>query len=262
MKPQEEAVLKQMALNRRARALAYAFLQRGHKAGIPDQFLRINQEKFRKLLCTSYHKNVDAIADFVYKHPEDLMEIPFILIDGGDHRARNMAGFAILFRLITCDKIGMFHSFRQLVHQFSTWETMSVKRNDLASNLKQYDALFIGEASPEKISAHTETPVFFDEVFHERLNNIRPTIISYSKQMGEVIYDDKCSQSFADFSVHYKSGNYMDRANKVKEGSDENPCGNYFRVRVQALTNLEEETDMGDLGIEVENSEKIRRGVK
>jgi hypothetical protein len=54
----------------------------------------------------------------------------------------------------------------------------------------------------------------------------------------------------------------MDGANKVQEGSDENPCGNYFRVKVQALTNLEEETDMEDLGIEAEDSKKSRRGVK
>ena len=33
-------------------------------------------------------------------------------------------------------------------------------------------------------------------------------------------------------------------------------------MRVQASTNLEDETDLGDLGIEVDDSKKIKRGMK
>lgn len=239
MEPKDEAKIKQIALNRRARALAYAFLQRGHKAGIPDQFLRINQDQFKNILCDSYHGDTESISDFVYKCPESLLKIPFILIDGGDQRTRDMAGYAILFRLITCDKLGMYYSFRQIAHQFSTWETMNVPRNELAGQLKQYDILFMGEADPMKISVHTEASTFFDEVFHERLNYIRPTIISYTNPLSKekIIRDDKQGQFFANFSVRVNSGSYLNKDGHFREGSKENPSGNYFRIRVRMAKN-------------------------
>lgn len=169
---------------RRARQMALAMIKRGREAGIPDKYLRIFPDKFSEVLSPEFHggkvRGVSSFCDNIYKDQNFLMSRDFISIDGGDVNNRNIAAFAILFRIISYDKRGSYVSCDSLVHKFQTINsTENITRNDLAEELKAYDVLMIGECDRSRFNPHFETGSFFDEVLSDRLTRGVPTIISF-----------------------------------------------------------------------------------
>ena len=182
---------------RRARQMAVAILKRGRDAGIPEKYLRINQKTFSEVLDPDFHggsvRGVPAFAKDVYSNPDFLLKRDFITIDGGDldASARNIAGFAILFRMIAYDKRGKYCSCESVKHKFQTINsTEDITRNDLAEELKAYDILMLSEFNKSGFNPHFETGSFFDEVLGERSTRGYPTIITFaapivSKKMSQ-----------------------------------------------------------------------------
>ena len=169
---------------RRARQLAVAILKRSRDAGIPEKYMRLNQQVFASVLDPDFHggkvRGINAFATSVYKEPDFLLKRDFIAIDGGNFESRQVAGFAVLFRLIAYDKIGQCVNCDSLIHKFQTINSTSeITRNDLAEEVKSYDVLFINEFDKLRFSPHFETGSFFDEVLAERINMERPTIVTF-----------------------------------------------------------------------------------
>lgn len=182
-----------------------AIIQRGKDAGIPDRHLRIPEEDFRNLLSESYHKDVKGFASLAFNRAEEkLFKRPFILIDGGDIENRKRAGFALLFRMIACDRRGSYKTCQELIHKFQTIKVEDgVNRNQYADELKTYDILMLSEFSRSMFSSHFESGSFFDEVFSFRSDNMKPTIITSSDIIDpkNPIRHKDCGEYFANFSV-------------------------------------------------------------
>lgn len=169
---------------RRARQMAAAILIRGREAGIPKQYMRMKQSEFASILDSSFHngpvKGVPAFASDIYSKPDFLLKRNFIVIDGGNFEARQMAGFAILFRMIAYDKRGLSITSDSLLHKFQSFNaTENISRNDLAEEIKSYDLIFINEFDELRFKPHFEHGSFFDEVLTERINMGRPTIVGF-----------------------------------------------------------------------------------
>ena len=124
-----------------------AILQRGRDAGIPERYLKIPEESFRDLLDKNYHKDVKGFASLAFnKAEEKLFKRPFILIDGGDVENRRKAAFALLFRMIACDKRGSYKTCQELIHKFQTIKVEEgTNRNQYADDLKIYDIMLMTE---------------------------------------------------------------------------------------------------------------------
>jgi len=187
---------------RKARQKALAFLRRGQKANIPKQHLRVNHSQFAELLDLAYIKenkkayrevfgedysaeNEREFADYLYNNPDKLLNLNYIVIDGGNAEARRRAGHALLFRMILCDEWGMYRECSELSHHFQSINTDDgdVHRNVLVNQLKKYGVLFVSEFYPKLMSIHFETGSFFDEFFVARRYSEKVTILSFSVPM-------------------------------------------------------------------------------
>ena len=71
---------KMEAINkeRRLRALVLIILQRAKEAGIPEDFLRIPKDEFKKIISPSYAKSnkttIDEIANLIYDNTEEFIK--------------------------------------------------------------------------------------------------------------------------------------------------------------------------------------------
>jgi len=219
----EESEIKRRSLEKRIRTQAVAYLRRAKTAGIPKRYMRLDRDVFKSVLYPNYHgDSLDKIVSLVYDTPLELLNIPFIVIDGGDEIARKKAAFAILFRLITCDNTGYYRGCKELAHQLSTWDKVEgIGRNDLVEELKRYDVLFVGEFDRDVLNPYGEGGCFFDEFFEDRFDNVKPTIITFSQaiQKSNPIDNKVSGRYLADLST--------------KEGCSPNPNENLLRIRVK-----------------------------
>jgi hypothetical protein len=189
-----------LSKKRRSFAVARAIIQRGKSAGIPDKYIRVKKPDFESVLCRSFHGDTKNLADSIYKSPSLLFEKPFIIIDGGDPDSRKLAGYAILFRMIACDKYGLSYDCGQLSSEFQTIRNQGENRNDLVARLKKQGVLFINEFHPRKFNIHLpDSANFFDQLLGERSDYSRPTILTFSSplergvtNLGNAIKDDRC----------------------------------------------------------------------
>lgn len=232
-----KSTFEKIRRERRSRSLALAFLKRAKAAGIPDKYLRIRKDRFKGLLSVSYHKDVDVIANFVYDNTAKLVKTPYVLIDGGDQSARTMAGFAILFRMIVSDKIGLYRSCSDLYHKLSTWHILDdMHRNKLADMLKDYDVLFISEFHANLFKPKYDTGTFFDEILTERYNHNRPTIISFTQALSKesrIQNAANCGSTLASLTHKVYSTSFTDEQGGFKSGNKKNPTSDVLRVRVE-----------------------------
>jgi len=197
---------EKIARQRRTFALAKAIIRRGRNAGIPEQFIRIKQEEFEQLLCTSYHKDTTEFANLVYKSPEVLFQRPYIVIDGGDAYSRKKAGYAILFRMIACDSHGLSERCGELASKF---QSLSFKdeenRNQLVKRIKKEPVLLLHEFRIKSFSLHlTDSGLFFDQLLSFRDDYRKPTIITFATPLSNgvintesAIKDDRCGAYLA-----------------------------------------------------------------
>jgi hypothetical protein len=201
LKHQEE-----MAYKRRVYAQARAIIQRGRNAGIPDKYLRIGKKDFTELLDPKYHGDIGKFADAIYDTPKKMFKKSFIIIDGGDIYSRKKAGFAILFRMIACDKYGKYFDCAQLASEFQTIKfSGGENRNDLVRNVKQEGILFLNEFHKKKFSVNLgDSGGFFDQLLEYRDDYSKPTIITFSNPLqkgfennGNALMDDRCGQYLA-----------------------------------------------------------------
>lgn len=210
---------------RRARQVASAILERAKAANIPDRYSRINKESFRQLLYPEF-KPINEVANYVYDKPLELLKKDFALIDGGSEESRLKAGFAILFRLIACDKNGTYRDCGELWHKFQNISfAKGFSRNEIAEELKEYDVLFIGEFDRKSFNPHFESSSFFDEVLSDRINNARITIVSLVHPIEDNTKTKE--QQAAEGELVSSCGKYLTRLSTVKAAS------NIYRVRVK-----------------------------
>jgi len=168
----------------RMRHLASAALRRATDARIPDDYMRIGMNEFSKLLCKPYYANqgvsADSIAKRIFETPESIFRKPFILIDGGTKEERKRAGFAILFRLITCDKSGHHSDCTELIHKLQNMNMVhGITREERADALKSKDVIFVSDFRPAPVRSYSEGCLYLDEILEHRLNYRKPSIISF-----------------------------------------------------------------------------------
>lgn len=219
--------MKDRTRERFIRARALAFLNRGRTAGIPDRYLRINKEMFTAMLFEDYHgDSMKNVVSLIYDSPNDLFKIPYIIIDGGDSLARRRAGFALLFRLIACDKFGLYKEAVDLAHKFRTPLAIDSKgRNDLIEDLKVQDILFISEIYPKLFPVNFDTGTFFDEVLVARENTLRPTILSFFDAVGDSSkFTVDCGKCIHELSQ---------KLHPVASNKSINPSNDVLRIRVK-----------------------------
>jgi len=205
-----------------------AYIQRGLTAGIPERYLRIGPDQFKNLLLESYHgkDGIDSITNFIYKTPFDLVKIPFIVIDGGKMKDRKKAAFAIMFRIITCDKFGKFYDCRSLVHKLNAFDARGVlhgeRRTDFADAIKEYNVLCISEFSPTTFKEKLEGGDFIDEILDERCNKLNTTIITFQDPINphNALTEITC-------------GTYLKEMSK-NETLKKNPSEDVLRLRVRS----------------------------
>lgn len=198
--------VEKMYEQRRIYQQALAIIKRGREAGIPDRYLRINEEEFSDLLVEKFHKKPKEWARLAYTEAQKrLFKRPFIIIDGGDIESRKKAAFAILFRMIACDRRGLYKGCQELIHKFQTIykESDGMHRNQLSEDLKIYDILLIAEFGRSMFSAHFESGSFFDEVLGFRSDHMKPTILTFSDVISKdnPIRHKDCGEYFANFSI-------------------------------------------------------------
>lgn len=215
--------MKKVYRLRRARQLALAILQRARDAGIPEQHMRIKEEEFKELVSEKFHKEgKDIVASSIYNEPDTLFNRSFITIDGGDVEVRKRAGFAILFRLIACDKSGFHENCASLVHKFQSFKaTEGISRNDLAESLKEYDVLFISECRIQIFNPSHESGSFFDEVLGYRSDHNKLTIISFSDAITKddpmARKDKDCGEYLSTLIQRYETDNTVYRIRVEQE---------------------------------------------
>ena len=181
-----EEYRQSMARKNRIHAQARAILQRAQRAGIPEQYMRIKGEDFFTFLSKSSYKKdeLDKIMHLTYEQPINLFKRSFLLIDGGTHQARRKAGFALLFRMIACDKFGRYESCRDIAHKLQVRNDFN--RHPFAQSLKDDDVLFIGECDSALFSDKDDIGTFFDDILESREDSSFPTIISFVEPLGKL----------------------------------------------------------------------------
>jgi len=221
--------------NRRMNALALAIMKRAKNSDIPESYLRIGKSKFLDLLDTSYHVDNAAsmsavdLANYIYDKPTEVMKkYTFIVIDGGDitNVARKIAGFALLFRFIACDKNGKYVDCANLVHkvQSLSFDASQEHRNDVCLEHKGYDALFISECLKDQFRTGWESGMFVNEILESRDDYKKPTIISFTKQLpSKQMTENKFDT--ADFG----------RMLCILSGVDQAPMSKVLRIRVKDM---------------------------
>ena len=173
---------EKMANHRRVRQMAVAILSRAKQAGIPEHYMRINAEEVKTLLCPEYHKNYKEFADEIFNNPKILFNQSFIAIDGGTIDGRRRMGFALLFRMIACDRVGKYELFKTIAHNLSNSDfAFATSRNEYVTDLCDYDVLYLSEFGTSDINSKVDTGAksFLDELFQKRDDNRKPTIISF-----------------------------------------------------------------------------------
>lgn len=191
----------------RVRTQALAIIKRGYRAGIPERYLRICEDQFKGLLNKEYYNGndgVSSVSNFIYHKANDLLKIPFIVIDGGNIESRKKAGFAVLFRLIACDKFGLYKDCSDIVHKMQTFVAEGgVTRNDFTNYLKEQDVVFVSEFRESIFSKHLEGGNYFDEFIGYRHDNLKPTIISFSDPINDhnMIKTSNCGRYLAELSA-------------------------------------------------------------
>jgi len=213
-----------MSHNRRVLALANAIIKRAKAAGIPDKYMRINQVEFTKLLDENYHSNISTLSDFVYKTPLKLLEKEFIVIDGGSVVGRKKAVFAILFRLIACDKYGEHWDSTNLSRQIRDGKINSdgLYRNDTISRLRVTDVVSIGDILLNDFPTTFDTGRFYDAFLSHRDDYVKTTILSF----GNPINSKTSNSNWAD---QERFGQYVCSAAQ----SDVTNDSRFFRIRVK-----------------------------
>jgi hypothetical protein len=214
---------KKIAKQRRTFAQARAIIQRGRSAGIPKEFLRIPQNEFEELLDPKFH-STKKFAETVYKRPQVLFEKPFIIIDGGTPASRKKAGFAVLFRMIACDKHGLTEDCGRMSSKFETFVSDGEGRNEMASRMEKEQILYVQEFHPRRFSIHlAHSGNFFDQILGHREDYSKPTIVSFCAPLengvinsGNAINDDRC-------------GTYL----SMLSHADNNKNEKVFRIRVK-----------------------------
>ena len=202
--------------------LARAALRRAADAGIPPAYMRIGQDGFAKLLSKTYYAkyktSVESIAARVFDRPESLLKIPFILVDGGTREERKKAGFAILFRLISCDKSGHYTDCTELIHKLQNMDTIhEMTRDERADAIKRQDIVFVGDFRPSPVRPYSEGCVYLDEILEHRLNYRKPTIISFYAPLSAM--KDDCREGVNDSGLY---GIYMEQfANEISNSTYE-----------------------------------------
>jgi len=213
----------------RVKTQALAIIKRGVRAGIPERYLRIGEDNFKELLNEPYHlgnDGINEIANFIYHKANDLSKIPFVVIDGGTIETRKKAGFAILFRLIACDNFGLYKDCADIVHKMQTFVAEEgLSRNDFTKSMKEQDVIFIGEFCEHIFSKHLDGGNYFDEFLGYRVDNLKPTIISFSDTINEqnIIKNVNCGRYLSEISAK----EYVNKTNKAL-----NPSDYMLRIRV------------------------------
>ncbi len=174
-----------MSKARRIQAQAAAILDRAVEAGIPKDYQRINKGTFTTFLEPTflkqrYNTTPEAFASSLFDQPDKLFDKRFILIDGGSPNSgsRLKAGFALLFRMIACDKIGLHQQGDQLINLFNTFDK---SKSELVSELQTPDVLLISNLSIYGFSPNMGGGKYMDEILEYRFLNALPTIISFAK---------------------------------------------------------------------------------
>jgi len=181
---------EEMAIRRKIRLQALAVLRRSRNAGIPESEMRIGKDQLRPILDLNYHNgergdSVETLLSKIYDHADDLFKINFFVIDGGDIFTRRKAGFALLFRMIACDRNGKFRTCQDVAHKLQTIKaTAAMNRNDIADGLKQHDILFLEEFRKEQLKVGFEIQWFMDEILAERSLKNKPTIFTFSNAVA------------------------------------------------------------------------------
>ena len=228
-----EEYIKSIAHQRRIRQQAAAFIHRGKEAGIPERFLRTKKQVFQDLLCDKYHEDVSAIANIVFDNSNRLLTIPNILIDGGNSTSRTQAGCTILFRMIACDKNGIYNRCDRLSHKLEDLKSDgTMSRNAYVDDLQQYDSMFIGEINARSFNEYLSSGSFMDELLGYRSDNMLPTIFSFSKPLGKVNGIDTGQKTIeakiaGDMLASLAVREYASLDKKI------NPTNNIFRIRVK-----------------------------
>lgn len=180
-----------MAHNRRVLSQANAIIKRAKAAGIPDKYMRINQTEFLSLLDGNYHKDTVKLADFIYKTPLKLLKKEFVVIDGGSIVGRKKAIFAILFRLIACDKYGEHWDSTNLSHQIRDGKINSdgMYRNDITSRLRSTDVISIADILMKDFPTTFDTGRFYDDFLSYRDDYVKTTILSFANPVNSKTID-------------------------------------------------------------------------
>ena len=232
--------IKDMIDARDAKRKALAFLRRGRTAHIPSEHMRVNKDQFSELLDADYiernskaykdifgedysAKDPKSFSEYLYDNADKLLNTNYIVIDGGNAEARRRAGCALLFRLILCDKWGIYKECSKLAHVFQTVHVdgSDPHRNDLANELSKYGIVFMAEFYTQLMNVHFDTGTFFDEVFVARRYANKPTIISFVEpiEKGNEIKHKDFGVTFADFSHQIKPSKKVLRIKVVPYGT-------------------------------------------
>jgi hypothetical protein len=221
---------EELARKRKIRLQALAILRRCKDAGIPDGEMRIGIDLLKPILDEEFHNGkkgmaVNDLLTHIYKKADDLFKHNFIIIDGGNLYTRRRAGFALLFRMIACDRNGKFYSCQDVAHKLQTINsTAEMNRNDLADELKIYEILFLEEFRKEQLKVGFEIQWFFDEILTAREMAGKPTIFSFSNPVaGHALSEDNALSSINTY------GQYMCMLSQL----DMKPIPNTLRIKVK-----------------------------
>lgn len=219
----------------RVKTQALALIQRGKNSGMPERYLRVGPSSFMDTLSIAYHggkEGVKKITDLVYKTPLELAKIPFIVIDGGKIETRKKMGCAILFRLIACDKFGLYKDCTDMVHKMQSFiSEQGISRNDFTNALKSQEVVFVSEFKKNIFSQHLDAGSYFDEFLGYRMDNLKPTIISFTNEINStnVFSGETCGEYLAAISKK----EYANPKDKK-----ENPTKNVLRIRCKDVVSI------------------------
>lgn len=210
MNDNTDKCIQSLLQDRLRKRIVLSILNRAREAGIPDKYLRINKNRFRELLCNSFISkgDIEVLSESIYSKSEWLLNIPFIVVDGGISEIRKQAGFAILFRIIAYEKSGYYTDCNNLMHKLQSINVVEGKsRNDFVEELKGYDALFLSEvpSGPSSSWTHFEVPEFFDEILNYRMDYNKITIVSFA----EPISNDSMLVRATQGSLDSSKGKYL-----------------------------------------------------
>lgn len=193
--------MRDLSYERKVRMRAFAILQRAETAGIPERYMRIPSEEFKELLSPQFHKDTAEFSKNIFENADQVLKNSFISIDGGEMADRKKAAFALLFRLIACDKFGLYRSCQDLHNKLQILKSGGTDRNELVEDLKTYDVLFISEFRKGLFNPHFDTGNLFDELLASRDDEGKTTIISFIEPINKNNEEDViCGRYLSDLS--------------------------------------------------------------